>query len=213
MANRVTVWWQGEEYDAVRQNGAAAEANTGSTWQVLHDGAALTSFAAEPGEARQIVDGARVRGARVRDHEERQAPRGRVGVDRRREVVDADPEPVVRGDHPELIGTEPEMARGAGDGRVGLVAGIGHDPRRHRPDDRLPGAGDGCQVRRRPAGHEHAGGLRGVADPLAEPVEDGQLQLARTGGFPPGAGIDVGCEGRRRRAPLVRSELLAGEES
>ena len=51
MANRVTVWWQGEEYDAVRQNGVAAEANTGSTWQVLHDGAALTSCAAEPGEA------------------------------------------------------------------------------------------------------------------------------------------------------------------
>ena len=51
MANRVTVWWQGEEYDAVRQNGVAAQANTGSTWQVLHDGAALTSFAAEPGEA------------------------------------------------------------------------------------------------------------------------------------------------------------------
>ena len=50
MANRVTVWWQGEAYDAVRQNGAAAEANTGSTWQLLHEGAPLTSFAAEPGE-------------------------------------------------------------------------------------------------------------------------------------------------------------------
>jgi hypothetical protein len=49
MANRVTVWWQGEEYDAVRQNGVAAE--TGSTWQLLHEGAPLTSFAAEPAEA------------------------------------------------------------------------------------------------------------------------------------------------------------------
>jgi hypothetical protein len=49
MANRVTVWGQGEEYDAVRQNGVAAE--TGSTWQLLHEGAPLTSFAAEPAEA------------------------------------------------------------------------------------------------------------------------------------------------------------------
>jgi hypothetical protein len=49
MANRVTVWWQGEEYDAVRQNGVAGE--TGSTWQLLHEGAPLTSFAAEPAEA------------------------------------------------------------------------------------------------------------------------------------------------------------------
>ena len=47
MANRVTVWWQGEEYDAVRRNGT----DPGPVWEVLHEGAPLTSFAAEPDEA------------------------------------------------------------------------------------------------------------------------------------------------------------------
>ena len=51
MANRVTVWWQGEEYDAVRKQGEASEPDPGPVWQLLHDGALLTSFAAEPGES------------------------------------------------------------------------------------------------------------------------------------------------------------------
>ena len=50
MANRVTVWWQGEEYDAVRRNDGDGALSTGPTWQVLHDGAPLTSFAVEQGE-------------------------------------------------------------------------------------------------------------------------------------------------------------------
>jgi hypothetical protein len=50
MANRVTVWWQGEEYDAVRKQAESTPA-TGPTWQLLHDGAPLTSFAAEPDES------------------------------------------------------------------------------------------------------------------------------------------------------------------
>jgi hypothetical protein len=55
MANRVTVWWQGEEYDAVRRDGGEGSVRTGSTWQLLHEGAPLTSFAAEPGEAAASV--------------------------------------------------------------------------------------------------------------------------------------------------------------
>jgi len=51
MANRVTVWWQGEEYDAVKRDGTDRGASTGSTWELLHEGAPLTSFAAEPNEA------------------------------------------------------------------------------------------------------------------------------------------------------------------
>jgi hypothetical protein len=50
MANRVTVWWQGEEYDAVRRDGPDAR-GPGPVWQLLHDGAPVTSFAAEPDEA------------------------------------------------------------------------------------------------------------------------------------------------------------------
>jgi hypothetical protein len=55
MANRVTVWWQGEEYDAVRRDGNDGASRSGSTWQVMHDGAPLTSFAAEPSEAAASV--------------------------------------------------------------------------------------------------------------------------------------------------------------
>ena len=43
MANRVTVWWQGEEYDAVRQGGPEVGAGPGSVWQLLHEGAPVTS--------------------------------------------------------------------------------------------------------------------------------------------------------------------------
>jgi hypothetical protein len=50
MANRVTVWWQEEEYDAVRRDGPDAP-GPGPVWQLLHDGAPVTSFAAEPDEA------------------------------------------------------------------------------------------------------------------------------------------------------------------
>jgi hypothetical protein len=51
MANRVTVWWQGEEYDAVRKQAEESTPATGPTWQLLHDGAPLTSFSAENGES------------------------------------------------------------------------------------------------------------------------------------------------------------------
>lgn len=50
MADRITLFWQGKEYDAVRGNGRDAGAGSGSLWQVRRDGAPVTSFAAEPGE-------------------------------------------------------------------------------------------------------------------------------------------------------------------
>lgn len=55
MANRVTVWWQGEEYDAVRRQGRDAAPDRGPVWQLLHDGAPVTSFAAEPDESAGAV--------------------------------------------------------------------------------------------------------------------------------------------------------------
>jgi hypothetical protein len=55
MANRVTVWWQGEEYDAVRRQGRDAAPDPGPVWQLLHAGAPVTSFAAEPDESAGAV--------------------------------------------------------------------------------------------------------------------------------------------------------------
>jgi hypothetical protein len=54
MADRVTVFWHGKEYDAVRSDGREA-APAGQVWQVLRDGAPVTSFAAEPGEGAVAV--------------------------------------------------------------------------------------------------------------------------------------------------------------
>jgi hypothetical protein len=51
MANRVTVWWEGEEYDAVRQPDDNKGSGPGFVWQLLHEGAPLTSFPFEPSEA------------------------------------------------------------------------------------------------------------------------------------------------------------------
>jgi hypothetical protein len=48
MPDRVTVFWKGKEYDAVRSSGP--QAATGEVWQVLRDGSPVTSFAAQPGE-------------------------------------------------------------------------------------------------------------------------------------------------------------------
>jgi hypothetical protein len=54
MTDRVTVFWQGKEYDAVRGDGHDA-AQPGPVWQVSRDGAPVTSFAAEPGEGAVAV--------------------------------------------------------------------------------------------------------------------------------------------------------------
>ncbi len=54
MADRVTVFWQGKEYDAVRSNGRPG-AQPNEVWQVLRDGAPVTSFAADPGEGATAV--------------------------------------------------------------------------------------------------------------------------------------------------------------
>jgi hypothetical protein len=51
MADRVTVFWQGKEYDAVRSR----EAQDTPVWQVLRDGAPVTSFPADPAEGAGAV--------------------------------------------------------------------------------------------------------------------------------------------------------------
>ena len=54
MADRVTVFWEGKEYDAIRSDGREV-AQPGPMWQVSRDGAPVTSFAAEPGEGAGAV--------------------------------------------------------------------------------------------------------------------------------------------------------------
>lgn len=54
MADRVTVFWQGGEYDAVRTDGPD-NAGAGPVWQVMRDGSPVTSFAADAGESAVAV--------------------------------------------------------------------------------------------------------------------------------------------------------------
>ena len=51
MTDRVTVFWQGKEYDAVRSR----EEQASPVWQVLRDGAPVTSFPADPAEGAGAV--------------------------------------------------------------------------------------------------------------------------------------------------------------
>ena len=53
MAERVTVFWQGKEYDAVR-SGPRDNQST-PVWQVLRDGSPVTSFPSNPGEGASAV--------------------------------------------------------------------------------------------------------------------------------------------------------------
>ncbi|MDQ3136100.1 MAG: hypothetical protein M3Q93_00750 [Gemmatimonadota bacterium] len=49
MAEQMTVSWKGRSYDVVRQ-GAGESGEPGAVWQVLQDGALVTSFPADDGD-------------------------------------------------------------------------------------------------------------------------------------------------------------------
>jgi hypothetical protein len=53
MTERVTVFWQGKEYDAVRSS--PRDTPTTPVWQVLRDGSPVTSFPSNPGEGASAV--------------------------------------------------------------------------------------------------------------------------------------------------------------
>ena len=59
MADDLTVSWRGESFEVVRKDGADAAPEPGPVWQVMRDGAPLTSFPADPedgpGEVREKV--------------------------------------------------------------------------------------------------------------------------------------------------------------
>jgi hypothetical protein len=53
MADRVTVFWHGKEYDAIRNRTSGT--HTSPEWQVLRDGSPVTSFPADPAEGAAAV--------------------------------------------------------------------------------------------------------------------------------------------------------------
>ena len=55
MAERLTVLWQGSEYEVVRRDGREALPDPGPVWQVTRDGAPVTSFPATDRESSDTV--------------------------------------------------------------------------------------------------------------------------------------------------------------
>jgi hypothetical protein len=50
MAEGMTVSWRGDTYEVARKDGREAAPEPGPVWQVMRDGALITSFPANPGE-------------------------------------------------------------------------------------------------------------------------------------------------------------------
>ena len=59
MGDHVRVAWRGREYEAVRRDGRDAAPEPGPVWQLMHEGASLTSFPADardgPGAVQEKV--------------------------------------------------------------------------------------------------------------------------------------------------------------
>ena len=144
-----------------------------------------TALVARVGKLADRIDGPGVGRTRIRADKERQAIRGKVGVDRRDHVRRTQTEGIVGRQNAQLVRPESQVACRPSHRRVRLIAGVHHDPRRHRADERLAGARDRGEVRGRPARYEDPGCRLRVLDPAAEPVKDGQLECARAGGFAP----------------------------
>ena len=83
------------------------------------------------------------------------------------------------------------MPGSAGDRRVRLVGDVEDEVVAHRPGERLARARERGHVRGRAAADERARRLRRVADPLLEPAEHLELDLARPGRLHPRADVEV----------------------
>ena len=149
------------------------------------------ALAADGGELVDRVDGAGARRAAVRDREERQ-PAGRlVGRHRGCKRRGLEPQIVADRQHAQLVRPEAEHPCRARDRRVRLVGCVDDEVVAHRADERFARTGERGEVRRRAAADERAAGVRRIADPLLEPAEHLELELRRTCGFLPRAGVDV----------------------
>ena len=156
------------------------------------------------GDRRKRVDTAAIGRPGGGRHEDGAAPVCDICVDRTDERVGAHRVIVVDGDHAQLIRTEAEDPSGARERRVRLVRHVRDDVVGHRPDGVLAGGGERRHVCRRAAADEHTGSRVGQTQPVREPSQHHQLDLARPGRFHPRAAVDVDSGGEEiaeRRGP------------
>ena len=126
-----------------------------------------------------------------------------------------EPEGGVGGQHSHLPGPEAEDPRRARERRVRLVGDVEDEVVPHRPGQRLACARDRGHVPHRAAAHQRAGRLGGVADPLLEPPQHLELDLAWAGRLHPGARVEVAgtCDQVAERTRPGRAERNEAEET
>ena len=178
------------ELDA-RESGAAALGDRGEPAIRAVDVEPRATLAADRGDLGQRIDGTGAGGSGGRGDEEWFAAGARVRVHRGAQCFGTKPVAIVDRQHAYLVRPESQDARGAREGRVCLVRAVDNEPIRHRADERLARARERCHVRRGAAAGEHSARVGRITDPVFEPVEDDQLELARAGRQSPRADVDV----------------------
>ena len=92
-----------------------------------------------------------------------------------------------------------------------LVGDVRDDAVRHPADERLACARERCHVRRRAAADEDPSRRLGIAEPVGEPAQHLELDLARAGRLHPGARVDV-RRARDQVAERAGPGAAAGDE-
>jgi hypothetical protein len=169
-------------------------------------------LAAQVGELAQRVDGARVGRAGVRAHGERGEPAPAIGVDRGGERRERQPESRVDGKHAHSLGAKPEHACGPRHRRVTLARHVDDEVIAHRTGAPLARARERGEVGRRPTAEEDSRRVGGVADPVGEPSEHGELELrrARRADPPRRVGVERAHDEVAERADPVRIAVACG---
>jgi hypothetical protein len=149
-------------------------------------------FRREVGERVEVVDGAGVRRAGVRDEEERQKPLPTILPNVLGESIQADAKSLVARDLADALGGEPGEERRLENGMVRLV---------RRVEDALQEIGgealatrrdDGDEIGERPPRREHAAArLRRQPHDAGAPIDDVGLQLHESRGGEPDADVAV----------------------
>ena len=140
------------------------------------------------GDVRERVHRAGARGPGAGAHRNRRQSRGAVGGDAAREDLHVETVSAVARQRAHVLRLHAHDGRRARDARMHLIAhvdggAVGRARRFPRGDQRVDAG-------RRGAAHEQSARALRVAEPLPDPVDDGQLDLAGTAGGQPRALVD-----------------------
>ena len=153
------------------------------------------ALAAQRCELVERVDRAGVRRSGLRRDGERGQASLLVRVHRGCERPGGEPEGLVARQHAHLLRPKAQDPRGARDRGMRLVGDVEHEVVPHRAGAALARASQGGQVPGRAAADERAGCVGRKPDPVLEPAEHLELDLARAGRLHPRARVEVAGTG------------------